>query len=66
MALPQVKALGLFAVIVSITGISFAVFMNGANAKLQSVLQIGSTATQTAAVLFIPITIIFLYGAFRT
>jgi len=66
MALPQVKALGLFAIVLSVTGIGFALFLENSAGKMASVMNFGATGVQTGGGLFIILALLFLYGFFRT
>lgn len=65
MAAKSIKAFSLFAIIISVSGIAFALFMENSSGKLESVLNIGATGVETFSMLIIPIGAIFLYHSFR-
>lgn len=60
-----VKAFSLFAMVLAVVGASFGVFMENSSGDLNEILNIGSTGVEAMGALFIPISIVLLYHAFR-
>lgn len=61
----QVKAFGLLAVVISVSGVAFQLFTANTAGRLNSLFQLGSSSIQALGGLFVALAIIFLYQAFR-
>lgn len=60
-----VKSLGLLAVILAVSGVSFGIFLDGSSGDLHSIFNIASNGVEIMGGLFIVLALMFVYQALR-
>lgn len=60
-----VKSLGLFAIILAVSGVSFGIFIDGSSGDLQSIFNIAGNGVELMGGLFFVLALLFIYQGLR-